>query len=102
MDSVDLDKATLNDLAKNLRKAIQKTFSNTKADRKILDSIKNSLDISSNSVLKEVNSIIDLLTKAKSDSSLANVVSAYESHLQGLTLEDFQSISTALARIRTL
>lgn len=97
MDSVDLDKATLNDLAKNLRKAIQKTFSNTKADRKILDSIKNSLDISSNSVLKEVNSIIDLLTKAKSDSSLANVVSAYESHLQGLTLEDFQSISTALA-----
>lgn len=97
MDNIDLDRATLNDLAKNLRKAIQKTFSNTKADRKILDSIKNSLDISSNNILKEVNSIIELLTSAKSDSSLANVISAYESHLHGLTLEDFQSISAALA-----
>jgi hypothetical protein len=88
MQPVDIDTATLNDLAKNLRKAIQKAFTNSKADRAILDSLKNTLEVSNKTIAKELESLISLLEGAKSNKDLEKLVKAYESKLQGLTVED--------------
>lgn len=77
-----LDKATLNHLAKNLKGVLAKTFTSTKIDRGILDKVNNKIVLSKDTISRELDRILQLLNS--SDPKLQKLVDSYQSHLFGL------------------
>lgn len=93
----DQDQVTLNEFAKSVSKIYKKAFTSTKPDRKILDSLKNKLELSYSSIANELDNLINILQSP--DDKISSLVKAYESHLQGLTVEDLKQAREGLQQV---